>query len=128
MTEGRKPTSLKDLDTRLNAAIRHRDDNFGKGSKKGKRGGGQSGIGFAFKIGADIVSALIVGVGIGLLLDNWLGTKPWFLLLFFILGAAAGFMNVFRTVRGLDMTVGYKMPGRVDEKSEATPDKGREEG
>jgi ATP synthase protein I len=128
MTEGKKPTSLDDFDERLRAARKHQDDAFGKGSNKGRAGKGQSGIGFAFKIGADIVSALIVGVGIGLLLDNWLETKPWFLVVFFILGAAAGFMNVFRTVRGLEMTAGYKKPDRIDEKSKADPEKGREEG
>jgi ATP synthase protein I len=128
MTEGKKPTSLDDLDVRLRAAQKHRDDAFGKGANKGRAGKGQSGIGFAFKIGADIVSALIVGVGIGLLLDNWLETKPWFLVLFFILGAAAGFMNVFRTVRGLEMTAGYQKPGRIEDKSKAAPEKGREEG
>ena len=107
MAKDRKPTSLQDLDERLNAAQKHRDDTFGEGSDKGRKVGGQSGIGFAFKIGADIVAALIVGVGIGLLLDNWLDTKPWFLVVFFFLGAAAGVLNVYRAASGLGMAVGY---------------------
>lgn len=60
------------------------------------------------RIGVEIVAALIVGVAIGYFLDRWLGTKPWFLLLFFVLGAAAGFMNVFRVVGGLGGQVGYR--------------------
>jgi len=36
----------------------------------------------------------VVGVGIGYLLDTWLDTKPWFLVGFFFVGAAAGVLNV----------------------------------
>jgi ATP synthase protein I len=43
-----------------------------------------------------VVSALGVGIAVGLLLDRWLGTKPWLFLLFFVLGAAAGILNVYR--------------------------------
>ena len=55
--------------------------------------------GFAFRIGVELVSALLVGTGIGWLLDRWWGTKPIFLLLFFFLGAAAGVLNVFRAAK-----------------------------
>ena len=124
MVKDQKPSSLQDFDERLSAAQRRRDDKFGEDSDKGRKASGQSGIGFAFKIGADIVAALIVGVGIGLLLDNWLDTKPWFLVLFFVLGAAAGLLNVFRTIRGFDMAAGYSKPGGKT----TDPDKGHNEG
>jgi ATP synthase protein I len=52
--------------------------------------------GVGFRAGVEVVSALVVGVGIGLLLDRWLGTWPWLFLLFFILGSAAGVLNVYR--------------------------------
>ena len=55
----------------------------------------------------ELVSALIVGVGIGLLLDYWLGTRPWFLLVFFLLGSAAGILNVFRVMKRMGGAVGY---------------------
>jgi ATP synthase protein I len=35
-------------------------------------------------------------VVVGLLLDRWLGTKPWLFLLMFMMGSAAGVLNVFR--------------------------------
>lgn len=54
---------------------------------------------FAFRIGVELVSALVVGAGIGWLLDRWWGTKPFLLILFFFLGAAAGIVNVFRTAK-----------------------------
>lgn len=55
--------------------------------------------GFAFRIGVELVSALLVGAGIGWLLDRWWGTEPFLLLIFFFLGAAAGLLNVFRAAR-----------------------------
>ena len=53
-------------------------------------------MGMGLRAGVEVVSALAVGVVIGLLLDRWLGTKPWLLMLFFVAGAAAGILNVYR--------------------------------
>ena len=94
--------SLEKLDEELRAAEAKRRKAKAPPEEQGQ------GLAFAMRIGVEIVAALIVGVGIGLLLDWWLGTKPWFLLLFFVLGAAAGFMNVFRVVGGLGGQVGYR--------------------
>jgi ATP synthase protein I len=57
---------------------------------------------FSFKISTELVAALIVGVGIGLIVDNYLGTKPFGLIIFFILGAFAGFLNVYRVMRRIE--------------------------
>ncbi len=61
-------------------------------------GGGlpQGNWGIGFRAGVEVVSALVVGVVIGLLLDRWLGTWPWLFLLFFVFGSAAGILNVYR--------------------------------
>ncbi|APH55183.1 ATP synthase I chain [Granulibacter bethesdensis] len=60
---------------------------------------GPSAMGIGLRIGADLVSALIVGVAIGYGLDRWLGTMPLFLILFILMGGAAGILNVWRTLR-----------------------------
>jgi ATP synthase protein I len=52
--------------------------------------------GIGFRAGVEVVSALVVGIVIGMMLDRWLGTWPWLFLLFFVLGSAAGVMNVNR--------------------------------
>ena len=52
--------------------------------------------GIGFRAGIEVVSALVVGIGIGWFLDRWLGTWPWLFLLFFVLGSAAGVLNVYR--------------------------------
>ncbi len=54
-------------------------------------------MGSAFKLGTELVSAVAVGTIIGFILDSWFDTKPWLILTFFFLGAAAGILNVIRT-------------------------------
>lgn len=48
------------------------------------------------RIGVELFSAVIVGAGIGYLLDNAFNTKPWMLALFLFFGGAAGILNVYR--------------------------------
>ena len=62
----------------------------------------QSGAGFGFKISTEIIAALVVGVGIGLIVDKYLDTKPFGLIIFFIFGAIAGFLNVYRVMRRIE--------------------------
>ncbi len=54
-------------------------------------------IGSAFKLGTELVAAVVVGTIIGFILDNWFDTKPWLIIIFFFLGTAAGILNVIRT-------------------------------
>jgi ATP synthase protein I len=54
-------------------------------------------IGNAFKLGTELVAAVVVGTIIGFILDSWFDTKPWLIIIFFFLGAAAGMLNVIRT-------------------------------
>ena len=56
-------------------------------------------MGIAFKLGTELVAAVAVGTIIGFILDNWFDTKPWLIIIFFFLGAAAGMLNVIRTAR-----------------------------
>ena len=56
-------------------------------------------MGSAFKLGTELVSAVLVGTIIGLTLDTWFGTKPWLIIVFFFLGSAAGILNVIRTAK-----------------------------
>ena len=108
MIDKQSPRSLDELDTKLNAVAAKRNN---RGARSKERG---AGLGFAVKIGVDIVAAIIVGVGVGLLLDNWLGTKPWLLIVFFVLGAAAGMLNVFRAVSGYGYAAGYQRKARKE--------------
>ena len=53
-------------------------------------------IGSAFKLGTELVAAVAVGTIIGFILDTLFDTKPWLIIIFFFLGAAAGMLNVVR--------------------------------
>jgi len=54
---------------------------------------------WALRVGTEMASAIMLGLGAGFYLDRWLGTRPWLLLLFFLFGVTAGFLNLYRTVR-----------------------------
>ena len=71
----------------------------------------QQGLGLGFRIGIELVVAVVVATAIGWAIDRWFGTRPWGLLVFLFLGIGAGMTNVYRVVKGLGMTVGYKGDG-----------------
>lgn len=104
MTDDHKPDSLKDLDERLR---RLRQQESGGGASHGRPKNATAGLGFALRIGVELVVALAMGVGIGVLLDRWLGTTPWLMLVFILLGAAAGFLNIYRVMMRSTRVVGF---------------------
>ncbi|MEL6373079.1 MAG: AtpZ/AtpI family protein [Pseudomonadota bacterium] len=53
-------------------------------------------IGKALRVSTELIGGIVVGCVIGWLLDEWLGTRPWLFILFFMLGSAAGMLNVIR--------------------------------
>ena len=56
-------------------------------------------MGSAFRLGTELVAAVVVGTIIGFILDNWFGTKPWFIITFFFIGVSAGILNVIRVAK-----------------------------
>ena len=53
-------------------------------------------MGIGLRVGVELVSALAVAVAIGWWLDNYFHTRPFLLMLFVLLGGAAGLLNVWR--------------------------------
>jgi ATP synthase protein I len=92
-------------------------------AKKKRGGGGSDGpeqpslLGFAFRIGTELIAGVAVGGLIGWALDRWLGTSPLLLILFFVIGTGAGFMNVFRGARAMnaEQAKGPPAPGVPDD-------------
>ena len=60
-----------------------------------------SSIGTAFKLSTELVSAVAVGTIIGFILDKTFGTKPWLILIFFLVGVIAGIVNVFKSAKNM---------------------------
>ena len=85
-------TAPEDFKTRLKIAkSKIKKQSLSNSEKRG------SFMGNAFKLGTELVAAVGVGTIIGFILDSWFGTKPWLIIIFFFLGAAAGMLNVVRT-------------------------------
>lgn len=52
-------------------------------------------LGLVSSMGISVALAIAIGVYVGLTLDRWLGTKPWFFFIFLFFGIAAGFRNIY---------------------------------
>ena len=105
MTKPPDRSSLKDLDARLKAARERQEEASGRAREKRA---GPSGMGVGFRLAIELVTGLVVGVAVGYGLDQWLGTAPLFLIVFFFLGSAAGILNVYRASSGQGYAVGFR--------------------
>ena len=56
-----------------------------------------SGYAKGFRLSSELVAGVIVGAGLGWLTDRWFGISPWGLIVFVLLGFAAGVLNVMRS-------------------------------
>ncbi|MBN2410017.1 MAG: AtpZ/AtpI family protein [Candidatus Aminicenantes bacterium] len=50
-------------------------------------------------LGLMLPSSIAVGLFLGYVLDNLLGTDPWLLIIFTLLGVASGFLSLFRGLK-----------------------------
>lgn len=62
-----------------------------------KSEGGSAGYAQAMKLSSEFIAGVLVGAGIGWVADQWLGTSPFGLIIFLLLGFAAGVLNVLRS-------------------------------
>ncbi len=86
---------LKALEIRLQAA-RARGKQADKPPSRGVI------LGRAFRLVSELVIGVALGGAIGWYLDRWLGTTPIMLLIFFVLGVAAGVLNVMRAAKSFE--------------------------
>ncbi len=99
---------LRDLGQRLDRARSGRQRSA-SGISQGGAGVSQSALGLALRIGVELVVAVAVGTGIGWAFDRWLGARvPWGMIVGFFVGVAVGMLNVWRTVSGMGMAMGYR--------------------
>jgi ATP synthase protein I len=95
-------------------ASRRAEDDAGVQAAKSS---GVSGYGNALKLSSEFIAGVVVGAGLGWLIDSWAGTSPWGLIIFLLLGFGAGVLNVMRSA-GLVADAGIRQPdetGKPDE-------------
>jgi ATP synthase protein I len=66
-------------------------------SSEAERATTASGYAKGFRLSSELVAGVVVGAGLGWLTDRWFGTSPWGLMIFLLLGFAAGVLNVMRS-------------------------------
>jgi ATP synthase protein I len=93
MSEPKRPTPFEEFDARLGKA---RPPAGGAGDEPPTS---RLDYGTGLQAGIEVVAGVGVGVLLGWALDRWLGTMPLFLIVFFMLGAAAGVLNAYRHLR-----------------------------
>lgn len=109
-TQGHPPVGS--FEDRLGAARRRQGlEEAGGNSGPGLSPVQGNALGMGLRVGVELVSALAVAVAIGWYLDKWLGTKPFLLMLFVVLGGGAGVANVWRLVAPPKLPRGKEPPG-----------------
>lgn len=58
-------------------------------------------MGVLSTVGITMVAATVLGYFLGVFLDRLFGTSPWLMVLFLLLGIAAGFKNLYDQARKL---------------------------
>jgi len=74
--------------------------------------------GTASTMGLHIVSAIIVGLTLGYFLDVYFGTKPYLIMIFFVLGVMAGFKMVWEDFRKLQRRQEEQQHGSLKQEGE----------
>ena len=73
-----------------------RKDEAGPSPQAPGPGTNASALARGFRLSSELVAGVLVGAFIGWALDRWLGTSPWGMIVFLMLGFAAGVINVMR--------------------------------
>jgi ATP synthase protein I len=89
--EAQLSARLQRLGERLATANRHSDNGSGP-----PQANNASAFARGFRLSTELVAGVLVGAGLGWLIDRWLGSTPWGLIVFLLLGFAAGVVNVMR--------------------------------
>ena len=107
---------ISDLGERLDKVKAQHEADAQADLDAGMRGRGMA---YGMRMAAELVGAVIVGAFIGIGLDWLIGTKPWLFLLFFVLGFAAGVLNVVRAYERMQKEIAARTGGRI---GHAVPD------
>jgi ATP synthase protein I len=95
------PHSAENLE--LDRRLRQLDQKLAEQQKEQRakegpaRSGNASGYAAAVRLSSEFVAGILVGAGIGWIIDRVVGTSPWGLIVFLLLGFCAGVLNILRS-------------------------------
>ena len=96
----RPPSSVTaDLEARIARAQKLRP---AEAAAEQRRQSDMSGLSRGFRLASEFAAAIIVGAGLGYLIDMVLPTRPWAMVAMLLLGFAAGVLNVVRATREMN--------------------------
>jgi ATP synthase protein I len=89
----------------LSARLQRLNEDLGQARSPGRtsesseadRAATASGYAKGFRLSSELVAGVVVGAGLGWFIDRWFRTAPWGLMIFLLLGFAAGVLNVMRS-------------------------------
>lgn len=115
-----KPTSSLTSDLKARISRAKSDYEAADGAKAPSANRDMTGLGRGMRLGTEFIAAVLVGAGMGYLLDLWLGTSPWLLLVLLMVGFAAGVLNVVRSAEQMNRaapppTAAMRVPDDEDE-------------
>jgi len=107
------PVNPENLEERIAKA---RAEGAHHGSERPDSGGNDPGVesamSFGLRAGAQFVSAVVAGGVFGWLIDRWLGTKPFVMLVLLVLFFVAAMVNVWRSMsRAVEVATGAALSG-----------------
>lgn len=113
MADREKPDDLEGRRRDLEAALAARRP--GKAGSDGRaERGGKGDFANALRLSSEFIAGVLVGAALGWFIDRLVGTSPWGLIVFLLLGFGAGILNVLRSA-GLVAEFGSKAPKKGDD-------------
>jgi ATP synthase protein I len=95
----RPPSVTADLEARI---ARAQARSPAQAEAEQRRQSDMSGLSRGFRLASEFAAAIIVGAGLGYLIDMVLPTRPWGMVVLLLLGFAAGVLNVVRASKAMN--------------------------
>jgi ATP synthase protein I len=110
----RPPSVTADLGARIARAQAQRP---AQAAAEQWRQSDMSGLSRGFRLASEFAAAIIVGAGLGYLIDMVLPTRPWAMVVLLLLGFAAGVLNMVRATKEMNAAtaVPAEMPALKDD-------------